>query len=189
MSDVGNYVRKQLSTLNALRDTSGGKAKLALLRRGAGKVPGEIPELWGAFLTDIPEKMLSQNGDPTYGEWAVYLALTLFAVHQQGHADFIHTEGIGLGSAASSLMDKPSDEERERILRRFGPVVTAKDMVGLSYHLRSFIQLMSSKSIGLDYVMLAEDIYSFQFLEQKKKVQLKWGQDFYYTKKTEGENE
>lgn len=156
---VGNYVYGQITLLADNMKNSGGKAMLAKLRRGAGKTPGELPELWGLFLNNIPDEMMSKNGEPTRAEWAIYLSLTLFALHQQGNSDSVHAEKISLGKAAALLMNEPTDDERERILRRFGPVVTAKDMSELSHHMRCLIELIRSKGIKLDYVMLAKDIY------------------------------
>lgn len=188
MSDVGQYMNKQLNSLIDQKDTSVGKARLARLRRGAGRVPGEIPELWGEFLNGMPEKFISSNGEPSREEWAIYISLTLFALHQQGNTNSVNCKGTSLGSAAMQLMEKGKDEneERERVLHRFGPVVTAKDMPELSHHLRCLIQLFSSKDISLDYEMLAEDLMWFQFDDKRKNVQLRWGQDFYYKK---GEDE
>ena len=186
MSDVGQYMNKQLNSLINYKDTSGGKARLARLRRGAGRVPGEIPELWGEFLNGMPEKFISRNGEPTREEWAIYISLTLFALHQQGNTNSVNCKGKSLGRAAAELMSENTDEERERVLRRFGPVVTAKDIFELSHHLRCLIQLFSSKDISLDYEMLAEDLMWFQFDDKRKNVQLRWGQDFYYKK---GEDE
>ena len=186
MSDVGQYMNKQLNSLIDQKDTSVGKARLARLRRGAGRVPGEIPELWGEFLNGMPEKFISRNGEPSREEWAIYISLTLFALHQQGNTNSVNCKGKSLGRAAAELMSENTDEERERVLRRFGPVVTAKDMSELSHHLRCLIQLFSSKGISLDYEMLAEDLMWFQFDDKRKNVQLKWGQDFYYKK---GEDE
>lgn len=186
MSDVSQYMSKQLNSLINQKDSSGGKARLARLRHGAGRVPGEIPELWGEFLNGMPEKFISRNGEPTREEWAIYMSLTLFALHQQGNTNSVHVKEKSLGRAAAELMSENTDEERERVLRRFGPVVTAKDMPELSHHLRCLIQLFSSKDISLDYEMLAEDLMWFQFDDKRKNVQLRWGQDFYYKK---GENE
>ena len=185
MSDVGQYMNKQLNSLIDQKDTSGGKARLARLRRGAGRVPGEIPELWGEFLNGMPEKFISSKGEPTYAEWAIYISLTLFALHQQGNTNSVNCTGKSIGRAAAELMSENTDEERERVLRRFGPVVTAKDMPELSHHLRCLIQLFSSKGISLDYEMLAEDLMWFQFDDKRKNVQLRWGQDFYYNEKGE----
>ena len=187
MSDISKYMFKQINSLLDQKDNSGGKSRLARLRRGIGKAPGELPELWGEFLNGLPEEMLSKNGTPKYEEWAIYISLTLFAFHQQGNKDSVHAEGISLGKAASELMEDFTDEERQRVLRRFAPVITAKDMTELSYHLRGMIQLFSSKGIQLDYIKLAEDIYSFQFDDSRRKVQLRWGQDFYSSKGEEKE--
>lgn len=60
------------------------RAQLAMLRRGVGKKPGDLPELWGILFGDLPEEFLSVSGEPTREEWAVYTALTLYALHQQG---------------------------------------------------------------------------------------------------------
>ena len=187
MTEVGKYVYQRLLSLSSQRDSSGGKARLARLRRGAGKTPGELPELWGEFLNSMPDDLKSCNDEPSYAEWAVYLSLTMFAIHQQGKSENVHSEGIGLGRAAAMLLEKDTDEERERVLRRFGPVVTAKDMPELAHHLRCLIQLMSSKNIKLDYAMLADDIYTFQFYDRRKNVQLKWGREFYYKKGEDAE--
>lgn len=176
---VGEFTYKQIQSLLRQKETSGGRAMLANLRRGVGKTPGELPELWGAFLNELPEELYANNGTPSYAEWAIYLSLTLFALHQQGNSQSAHKERISLGNAAAGLMTEQSDDERNRVLRRFGPVVTAKDMSGLSHHLRGLIQLFKANDIGLDYVRLAEDLYDFQFDESRKKVQLRWAQDFY----------
>ncbi|WP_294413419.1 type I-E CRISPR-associated protein Cse2/CasB [uncultured Ruminococcus sp.] len=188
MSEISKYMNKQLKSLISQIGSAGGKARLARLRRGAGKAPGEIPELWGEFLNGIPEEMYGRYGEPSRAEWAVYLALTMYALHQQGNSESIHSDGMTLGKAAAKLMTENSDDERERVLRRFGPIVTAKDMYELSHHLRCLIQLLASKGIRLDYVQLADDIYQFQFDSERKKIQLKWGRDFYY-KENKGEDE
>lgn len=183
MNELREYAARQIGHLEKIINTSGGRARLANLRRGVGKVPGELPELWGEFLNGIPECLLSRNGEVTRGEWAIYLSLTMYAFHQQGNSESVNKAGESLGKAASQLMKDNSDEERERVLRRFGPIITAKDMPELAHHLRCLIQLMSAnKKIKLDYVNLAEDIYKFQSDDLRKKVQLKWGQDFYKEK-------
>ncbi len=182
---IGKYVYGQIAMLTENMKYGGGKAMLANLRRGAGKTPGELPEIWGIFLNGIPDEMLSRNGEPTKAEWAIYISLTMFALHQQGNSECVHKEGVGFGRAAAMLMNEQSDKERERVLRRFGPAVTANDMYELSHHMRSLIELMRNKGIKLDYVMLAKDIYDFQSGEGKKKARLRWGQDFYYIEKGE----
>lgn len=179
---IHNYMQRQITLLLAQKNTSGGKARLANLRRGAGRYPGELPELWGVFLNDMPEELLSFNGKPSRAEWSVYLSLTMLALHQQGNSSDVHSEGISLGTAASRLMNEQKNEEYMRVLRRFAPVVTAKDMPEFAHHLRCLIQLFSSKDIKLDYVKLAEDIFDFQSDDKRRNVQLRWGEDFYRKK-------
>ena len=180
---IQQYVAKKIYLLSHA-ESSSSKAMLANLRHGVGKAPGEDPILWGLFLEDAPEEMYSidnYSGEPSKEEWAVYLALTLFAVHSQGSSSAVQSDGISIGKAAAKLMKTNTDDERSRIIRRFTPIVTADDMAGLSYHLRNFIQLLKSAGITLDYIKLAGDIYDFQFENSRKNVQLRWGRDFYET--------
>lgn len=60
------------------------RAELAKLRRGIGHAPGELPDLWGSLLQGMPASFYGTNG-PSHEEWAVYLALTLYALHQQSN--------------------------------------------------------------------------------------------------------
>lgn len=169
---------KRINRLLNERETGSGKAALANLRRGIGLNPGEIPELWGEIFRDIPEEMFSRTGKPTAAEWAIYVALTTFALHQQGQTDTMHREKCSLGRAIGKLCNDPDDEER--LLRRFRQVVTASDMTELSYYLRGLIQLLRAGGIAMDYAQLASDLYDFQFSASRQRVQLRWGQDFYY---------
>lgn len=162
------------------RETGSGKATLANLRRGIGKAPGELPELWGIIFRDMPEELLSQYGNPSPAEWAIYIALTMFALHQQGTAEPVHTEKLSLGRAYGKLRKEQTEEEEERLLRRFNQVVTASDLPELSHYLRGMIQLLRADGIGLDYARLASDLYLYQSPQTRMRVQLKWGQDFYY---------
>ena len=54
---VKQYVAQQLFRLEQQRGVSAGRAALAQLRRGIGHVPGELPQLWGAFLSGMPEEL------------------------------------------------------------------------------------------------------------------------------------
>ena len=179
---IRQYVQTKIHILLKQKDSGTGKAALANLRHGVGKKPGELPELWGAFLEDAPSGLYGERkgaSEPQKEEWAVYTALTLFAVHQQGKPYSVNTDNANLGEAAAKLMKDRGDEERERVLRRFSPVVTATSMAELSHYLRTFIQLIKDKDIALNYAELAEDIYDFQFENSKNSVQLKWGRGFY----------
>ena len=158
----------------------GQKAALANLRRGVGHLPGEVPQLWGEFLLDLPEEMHGWDGQPSREEWAIYTALTLFALHQQGHelsADPMHREGIRFGSAVGLLAT--DEDEMRRVLQRMNAAATANSITALSHTLRGLIQLLRAEGIALDYATLAGDIYRYQFPGSATQVRLSWGQDFY----------
>lgn len=179
---VYSITAKKLSKLLTMTVSGPQKAQLATLRRGAGKAPGELPELWGVLLEDIPEELLSQNGVPTYGEWSIYAAMTLFAVHQQGKdpkLEPMHRNGQTFGGAVAGLIQSKGDEER--IIRRFNIAATATEPAELTHHLRGIVQLLREQDIALDYAALAADLYSYQFPESRARVRLRWGQDFYGT--------
>ena len=90
---IRDYVAHRLSWLQAQGEHPQ-KAVLSKLRRGVGHAPGDQPELWGSFLQDFPPELESQDGIPTRAEWATYLALTFYALHQQG----IEAEGFSCDS-------------------------------------------------------------------------------------------
>ena len=178
---VRNDVARRLHRLQNLPEHRQ-KAVLANLRRGVGRVPGALPELWGIFLQDLPEPLESKTGVPTPGEWAIYLALTLYALHQQGHAlpkESMHREGARFGQAVRSLVREGEMPESSSVLRRFNALATASSMPERAQHLRGLVQLLRAEAIPLDYVQLAEDLYWLQFPAQAAGVCLRWGQDYY----------
>lgn len=176
---VRDFVEKKILQLHTQMEGSSLRSTLAQLRRGVGKMPGEIPELWGFFLDGIPEEMMGRC-DPSRAEWAIYAALTLFALHQQGRdteREWMSQKGNGFGQAVAKLIH--SEEDRGRVTRRFHAVATASHMKELSHHMRGIVQMLRSESISIDYPSLAEDLYWYQIPKTTAQVRLHWGQDFY----------
>lgn len=174
------YVGMRVNRLLNDPSDSAARASLARLRRGVGHVPGEMPELWGEFLLELPEELMGHGAQISRAEWAVYTALTLFALHQQGKdrkAQPMYQQGISLGAAANRLIIR-ENEDRERIARRFYPAATATDMTELSHHMRGLVTLLRAQGIPMDYVRLATDLYDFQNPERVNSVRLRWGEDF-----------
>ena len=168
-NEVKACVTRQLRRLQVLPEPQR-RAELAELRRGVGRQPGDLPALWGALLADMPEQLQGSNG-PSKAEWAVYTALTLFALHQQGEAGIsMNQPGRTLGGAVRQLAEKTAagqDWTESSVLRREG--------------------------IPLDYPQLAEDLYQYQFVDGAPNVRLRWGRDLYAsptekTKENEKEN-
>ena len=162
--DVRTYTEQRLRRLQTLPDNQR-RAELAKLRRGVGHRPGELPELWGSFLLGMPEGFQGNNG-PTAAEWAVYLALTLYAVHQQGNDQPMNRPHSTLGRAVRQLAERNTsagqDWTEASVLRRFNALATAEEITEISHHLRGMIQLLSAAKDGaipLDYPQLAVDLH------------------------------
>lgn len=182
---VADYTGNKLNKLLLQSGDNVLRAELAELRRGVGKRPGDVPQLWGYFLQDMPEEFFGDK-EPSKAEWAVYTSLTLFALHQQGKdpkSDTMNKEGYSFGTAVNKLVH--NEDERERVARRFYAAATASSMEELSHHMRGIIQLLRGEGIPLDYPMLAADLYRYQFSSLVSNVRLKWGQDFYRISITE----
>lgn len=187
---IKSYVAYRLQWLQKLPEHQQ-KAALANLRRGIGKAPGDLPELWGIFLQDLPAELESRTGKPTDAEWAIYLALTLYALHQQGHllpTDSMYKPSVSLGQAVRKLVDPGEKPEESSVLPRFNALATAGTMTERSQHLRGIVQLLRAKSVALDYVQLAADLFWLQKATSAAQVRLRWGQDYYYTSKQKSEN-
>ena len=124
--DVKLYAAQQLHRLQALPDNQR-RAELAKLRRGIGHAPGELPELWGSFLLGMPESFQGRSA-PSAAEWAVYLALTLYAMHQQGNDRLMNCPGNTLGRAVRQLAERNSagqDWTEASVIRRFNALASA----------------------------------------------------------------
>ena len=114
------------------------RAELAKLRRGIGHAPGELPDLWGGLLQGMPASFYGTNG-PSHEEWAVYLALTLYALHQQSNDTVCVSQlGCTLGRAVRRLAEQTvasgQDWTESSILRRFNALATAEEITEISHH-------------------------------------------------------
>ncbi len=201
--DVKNCVAQQLDRMQNLPEPQW-RAELAQLRRGVGRQPGELPALWGSFLAEMPEELRGTDG-PSKAEWAIYLALTLYALHQQGAnraEGSMNQPGQTLGSAVRLLAEKTvngedqaekeADEEKwaeSSVCRRFNILATADSMPEISHYLRGMIQLLRREKIPLDYPQLAVDLYRLQFVESAPNVRLQWGRELYALKNEQKEKE
>ncbi len=178
--EVSKFVASRLHSLAESRNEAAVRATLARMRRGVGRSPGEMPELWEVLFADAPERLAGKQDYPSRGEWAAYTALTLFGMHQQGKdlkQRGMHKPGERLGLAVRKLVKSPDDEQR--IKRRFDIVATSDTPEEFAYHVRGLIQLLKAADIPLDYAQLAQDLYRFQFSDGRDRVRLTWGRDFY----------
>lgn len=195
--EIREYVTRWLQNIEAMPENRR-RAELARVRRGIGKEPGELPELWGSFLREMDESFFGEDS-PSKEEWAVYLTITLYAMHQQSQKDSVNCKGNTLGRAvrtlAESTVSAGQDWAESSVLRRFNALATADSMPEISHYLRGMIQMMRSAKNGcipLDYPQLAVDLYELQIeldgqrpAEELPHVRLRWGQDLYRGKSSE----
>lgn len=197
--EVWQYTSQKIQALQTLPPPAQ-RSTLARLRRGVGKMPGDLPELWSVLLQGMPKELMNADGEPSYAEWAIYVALTLYALHQQGHdveKEPMHRSGFALGSAVRRLAEdqqskkqvKDEDFSDNTIWKRFCCMATASGMPELTHYLRGLVQMMRSEGIPLDYARLAKDLYVWQTPEYAPKIRLRWGQDFYANHPKETKNE
>ena len=181
---LSEFVSWRIQWLSSMTRESQVKATLANLRRGVGKTPGELPELWGTLFQNFPKALNEKASEiePSKAEWAAYLSLTLYALHQQGHdieKENMQRDGVGLGTAVRRLVPEGEAEENSSIFSRFQTLATSSDIKELAHHLRGIIQLLNQGKIGLDYVKLSEDLYRYQFEDSRNGVRLKWGRQYF----------
>lgn len=176
-NQIHQYVSQKIAYLRSIANQGAGRGILANLRRGVGKSPGELPELWGVVFDRMPDELFGQEG-PSDAEWAVYTALTLYAMHQQGNEENMHTHDVSIGTAAACLVK--SEDDTDRILKRLNLIATANTPVDLAYHLRGLIQLLKGESAKLDYARLAKELYLFRYPDAANEIKIAWGRDFYH---------
>ena len=154
---IGGTKRQEGLQARYRRNEARARGELAVLRKGANRPPGELPEIWELTSVHVPD----YAGDaPTWEETAVHTAMTLYAVHQQSRTEPMFVPGRGLGRAAHQLVG--TDEENPSARARFNALVTSTTVAELRHHLRNLVSLLRSRGITLDHAMLADDIVRFQ---------------------------
>lgn len=198
--ELAEYIHKTVKNLQEkYKDNSSwAKKQLALLRRVANRSIGDSPETWGVLYGKQFPKSLQGTGqeDPTWGEKAAFLTLTLYAVHQQSKRHGVHIEPEKgsqpqtLGAAVREFHNATTKDPNKELFdssvyRRFIIMVQSRTIEDAAYHLRSLIKLFRTQdSILLDYGALARDLYDFQDPGRRKAVQLNWARQLYQSTPT-----
>lgn len=145
---------------------------LAALRRGAGRVAGDVPEMWRHYTT------LRLDGQRSPQLAAEHVALTLFAIHQQSKVKPMHVDGIGFGAAMRAL--RHSDKfSQDAVDRRFTAAATATSFGEVSLHLRGLITQLRAIDQPLNYTRLYDDLVRWQHPERVVKVRRVWGSQYF----------
>ncbi|MGI6472331.1 MAG: type I-E CRISPR-associated protein Cse2/CasB [Candidatus Methanomethylophilaceae archaeon] len=184
---IYNFVNEKIGILQTGSPWS--KAMLAKLRRGVGKEPSESYETWEITLNGIPEELTGFEGvgdfEANEAEMAIHVALTLYALHQQGNSLPVNSYNKSFAASIRSLINTDKSNE-DAIKRRFDAIITSDTLMELSTHARGLVQLMkASENTSFNYPLFAKDLYFFQYPEGKKTVRLRWGLDFYKVRMNE----
>lgn len=155
------------------------RGMLAKLRGASGASPATVPAVWSVTLDGIPDDLSEKRRG--WVETAVHLALTQFAMHQQGRGRSMHTRDQTFGAAVRKLTDLTAGEQGPHetpVYRRFTALAQSTTLAGLEAHSRSLISQLRSREIPFDYGRYADDLYWFQAGHQRD-VQRRWGRDFH----------
>lgn len=161
---------------------------LAALRKGAGREPGTVPELWPYYTEDAWPSGMHDGGPPSRRFVAEHHALVLYGFHQQSKQFPVHRKGSRLGRALKALHVSGAFSQ-EAVDRRFRSAVAAEEVDHVAYHLRGmFTQLRSlDRARSLDYTRLSADLALWANASTRDRVRRCWGLDYYSFADDEGE--
>jgi CRISPR system Cascade subunit CasB len=177
---VARFVRRKIQWLDSVdEDAAGARAALATLRRGVGKAPAELPEVWAITMTWEGEDGADETAD-SRTEWAAHVALTLYALHRQGKSESMSDAASSFG-AAMGMLRRNDPDKSPGVVRRFNAAVTSEDLAEFSRHAQSAVQLLraSEHAAKIDYPAFAADLFDYQFPSRRDRVVLNWGRDFW----------
>lgn len=155
----------------SIEDRRRGPAAFSAVRRGAGRTPGSVPEMWEYHLhLDGDERDKSTNAE--------HHALVLFGFHQQSQSIKVHRKGSRLGAAVFELRERFS---AEAVDTRFFRAVTAVDLDELGNHLRGLVTQLRSLPVTptIDYTQLVVDLARWQDPAQVDRIRRKWGAEYH----------
>lgn len=151
--------------------------QLAALRRGLGREPGSVPELWPYHRVIVPDKVAAR-GELWPGLAAEHAALTLFGIHQQSQKEPMHKPDTPLGTALRALREHEKNSAAA-VDRRVNAMATATGVTELISHLRGLVIRLRSIEQPLDYTQLVEDIHAWHEPSRRARVRRRWGIQYY----------
>ena len=187
-ASIEHYVANRVGWLQKHRNEARTKALLAALRKTVAKSPGEAVDTWDFEFSGMPDNLRGVGSNPaTEGEWAIHLAISLYALHQQSQeqdmyqvCDFDGGQYWGFGHAVKRLVFKGEDGQNEQgqMPSRFAALVTSETTEELAHYARQIVQQLRANSITVDYGRLAGQLYWYQSPMRSSRVSLEWAREF-----------
>jgi|GEM_PF-233401 len=177
-------LRRLMPTDDEQRDNweeSRNRAILAQLRRGLGKEPGSVPDMFSHVEYIFPVDLPSEDEDP------YYLVAALFAWHQKDWPSN-DTYRSNLGASLAELRWKQTADRGETVLeqgdsteRRVVALLNST-RADLPYHLRQMIGLLRTKEVRVNWLQLLADIQDWDTGWRNNRghsVQQRWASAFW----------
>ena len=146
--------------------TAEDRAALARLRRGLGKAPASVYEVYPIVQPWLPVDL------PRWDQEAAYLIASLFAAHP-------YTGGRGsLGRAFTELAQarKARRRDSDSLEKRFVALLNShRD--DLPEHLRHAVSLLAAEPVALDWRQLLDDVRHWSHPDRF--VQRRWARDYW----------
>jgi len=150
---------------------------LAAFRNSIGRDYEDVPEVWPILLPLLPEAFLG-NGTLTQEEKAIYVALQLYAVSQQGTNKMPYENRESRMNMGASLRNIRGMDSLA-LDRRFNAMLTSSTFEEFAYHLRQIFKLGRSKNaFAVDFPSLASDLFWYQN-GKSQQVCLNWAKEYY----------
>lgn len=151
----------------------GDRAGLATLRKGLGKEPGTVTEMYKYVYSRIPGQT------NLFDEKIYFLIASLFALWHQGKQKL---EKDFEGDFGKTFRQISKNSESESIKERFTAIINSH-FDDLPNHLRHAVSLAKSKDVAINWSFLLEDLKWWN--NDDKRVQRKWMKSFLQEEKTE----
>jgi len=162
------------------------KATLASIRGAFAITAVRAQAAWPVMMTHMRSEMLSQTGEPTYAEIAIYAGIRLFAISQQGQDEFVYARAVkGANPQGYTLFQvlarmRQKDSDTTRLDRRIQPLLAVGNVDRVINELTHLVEIAKGSQLPIDFAQLAGDLYRFQMnYESANQVRLRWGQQFF----------
>lgn len=144
------------------------RAALAALRRGLGKTPGEVSQMF-PYVASYTSHLSDKQADN------YYLVASLFALHQKIWAiDNLPEWQTNFGASFAKLKHNPNASES--IEKRFTALLNCR-LEDLSSHLRHAVSLLKSHEIAINWLQLLKDLQQWE--NDNRIVQRRWAKAFW----------
>lgn len=157
------------------REAPSARAALAGLRRGRGKEPGTVAEMYSLVIPELREATPWE--EQSWVDTTYFLVAALFAGHRWSREHDIGHPPANLGASFRKFVDDEEEKHHsvsESTEKRFAALLEC-DRNELSDHLRYAVNLLDDTPI--DWLALLTDIGRW---DAEKRTQLQWAKTYWY---------